>query len=126
MPDTLSPTLTDHQTCPAIGYQSASICVPVTVTPFAQAGATFTKCCGNPVVVPGKNTCNGTKNGACVFTINQDICVAVPIDFGAVATVGDTFVNCNNASAENDCANCNAIPILPDTPVTPIVPPKGT
>ena len=26
------------QTCPAVGYQSASVCVPVTVTPFAQAG----------------------------------------------------------------------------------------
>lgn len=36
--------VTGAQTCPAIGYQSASICVPVTVTPFAQTGATVTKC----------------------------------------------------------------------------------
>ena len=44
--------LNEPQTCPAVGYQSASICVPVTVTPFAQAGLTATKCCGDPVVTP--------------------------------------------------------------------------
>lgn len=42
--------LNETQTCPAVGYQSASICVPVTVTPFAQTGVTMTKCCGEPVV----------------------------------------------------------------------------
>ncbi len=45
-------SLNEAQTCPAIGYQAASICVPVTVTPFAQTGATTTKCCGTPVVTP--------------------------------------------------------------------------
>ena len=35
--------LNENQTCPAVGYQSASICVPVTVTPFAQTGMTTTK-----------------------------------------------------------------------------------
>lgn len=35
---------TEDQTYPAVGYQSASICVPVTVTPFANTGATRTKC----------------------------------------------------------------------------------
>ena len=94
------------QTCPAIGYQSASICVPVTVTPFAKAGTTITKCCGNAVVTPGKVPCEGIKNGACSFTISQDICVAVPVEFGAVATVGETFVNCNDASSDDICTNC--------------------
>ena len=61
------------QTCPAVGYQSASVCVPVTVTPFAQAGATTTKCCGSPVVTPGRVTCEGIRSGACEFTISQDI-----------------------------------------------------
>lgn len=70
--------LTDAQTCPAVGYQSASICVPVTVTPFAQTGVTVTKCCGDPVVTPGREVCGGIKNGSCFFTITQDICVAVP------------------------------------------------
>ena len=68
--------LNETQTCPAVGYQSASICVPVTVTPFAQTGMTTTKCCGNPVVTPGREVCGGVKNGSCFFTITQDICVA--------------------------------------------------
>lgn len=97
----------ENQTCPAIGYQSASICVPVTVTPYAKAGKTYTRCCGDPVVTPGKNTCGGTKNGICSFTISQDICVAVPVEFGANATVGDSFVNCNGASADDICENCD-------------------
>ncbi|MEG1790588.1 MAG: hypothetical protein RR230_08045 [Oscillospiraceae bacterium] len=107
MPDSSVTT----QTCPTVGYQSASICVPVTVTPFAEAGITFTKCCGNAFVTPGKSTCSGLKNGSCFFTISQDICVEVPVSFGAIATVGDTFVSCNGASADNICAECDVIPV---------------
>ena len=106
------------QTCPAVGYQSASVCVPVTVTPFAQTGATTTKCCGSPVVTPGRAICEGVRNGACVFTISQDICVSVPVEFGAEAAVGEAYVNCGGASAEDICTACDAIPVLSD-PVTP-------
>ena len=53
--------------------------------------------------------CEGERNGACVFTITQDICVAVPVEFGATATVGDTFVNCNDASADDICTDCGSI-----------------
>lgn len=109
--------LDETQTCPAIGYQSASICVPVTVTPFAQAGTTITKCCGSPVVIPGREVCGGVKNGSCVFTISQDICVAVPVEFGAVATVGDSFVSCNGVSEEDICTSCEKLPTETVTPV---------
>lgn len=108
--------LPEDQTCPTVGYQSASICVPVTVSPFAKTGATFTKCCGAPVVMPGKVTCAGEKNGSCVFTITQDICVAVPVEFGATATVGDTFVSCNAASADDICTGCGTSqPVEPNS-----------
>lgn len=106
--------LNESQTCPAVGYQSASICVPVTVTPFAKAGATVTKCCGSPVVTPGREVCGGIKNGSCFFTITQDICVAVPVEFGAVAAVGDSYVSCNGSSEEDICADCGKIPALPE------------
>ncbi|MEG0614415.1 MAG: hypothetical protein RR540_01565 [Oscillospiraceae bacterium] len=105
----IEPFANENQTCPSVGFQSASICVPVTVTPFAKTGATYTKCCGNSVVTPGKNTCDGVKNGTCTFTISQDICVAVPVEFGAEATVGDTFVSCNGATAEDICSECKKI-----------------
>ena len=115
-----SEVLNESQTCPAVGYQSASICVPVTVTPLAQTGATITKCCGNPVVTPGREVCGGVKNGSCFFTITQDICVAVPVEFGAVATVGDSYVSCNGASEKDICTDCEKIPPVTE-PVLPEV-----
>lgn len=104
--------MNEIQTCPAVGYQSASVCVPVTVTPFAQTGETVTRCCGEPVVMQG-NTCAGTRNGSCVFTISQDICVSVPVAFGATAAVGEAYVSCNDASAEDICTNCAQLPAEP-------------
>jgi hypothetical protein len=95
------------QTCPAVGFQSVSVCVPVTVEPFATPGATVTKCCGEPVVKPGDSTCNGKKRGTCSFTISQDICVEVPIFFGANTTVGDTYVECKESSGKNICCDGN-------------------
>lgn len=96
----------EDMTCPAVGFQKIGVCVPVTVTPFAHAGKTKTKCCGDPIVVPGDVSCPGKKNGVCTFTISQTICVEVPVDFGAKAMVGDTFVDCIDASALDICKNC--------------------
>ncbi|MDD4698664.1 MAG: hypothetical protein PHV07_00180 [Oscillospiraceae bacterium] len=95
------------QTCPATGYQSATVCVPVVVTPFATAGATTTTCCGDPVITSGSTICAGTINGSCYFTIAQTLCVAVPVNFGAVATVGAPAVECGDATSEDICTNCN-------------------
>ncbi len=96
----------ETETCPATGYQKVGVCVPVTITPFAETGKTRTKCCGDPVVVSGDMPCAGKKNGVCTFTISQTICVEVPVKFGAEATVGDTYVDCLGASAEDICRNC--------------------
>lgn len=74
----INQTLGEEQTCPTVAYQMSSVCVPVTVTPFARTGSTFTKCCGNATVTPGMAVCSGVKNGSCVFTISQNICVQVP------------------------------------------------
>ncbi|MGN1201948.1 MAG: hypothetical protein ACI4RF_01525 [Eubacterium sp.] len=98
---------TEDKTCPTTGFQKASVCVPVVVTPFAHAGKTVTKCCGDPVVVSGDKPCPGRKNGTCTFTISQTICVEVPVDFGATAQVGDTFVDCLGSSADDICKNCD-------------------
>ena len=70
------------------------------------------------MVTPGRVVCEGVRNGACVFTISQDICVSVPVEFGAQATVGEAFVNCGGASAEDICTGCESVPVLSD-PVLP-------
>lgn len=100
----------ENQTCPTVGYQAASVCVPVTVTPFANAGATVTKCCGAATVVPGRQICAGIKNGVCSFTLSQNVCVAVPVAFGATADVGEAYVECLGSSAEDICTDCNISP----------------
>ncbi len=100
----------ENETCPAVGYQAVTVSVPVTVKPFAHAGSTTTKCCGKPIVKPGNITGPGTKNGICNFTIGQNIVVSIPVAFGAEATVGDTYVDCLGASAEEiDCDSINEI-----------------
>lgn len=98
--------LPENETCPAVGYQRIDLSVPVTVTPFAHAGATRTKCCGEPSVVSGETPYSGRKNGVCTFSISQTICVEVPVDFGAKAEVGDVYVDCKGATAEDICSNC--------------------
>lgn len=96
----------ENETCESTAFQPATVCTQVTVTPFANAGDTTTFCCGDPIVRPGTVACAGTRNGSCTFTITQDICVAVPVEFGADAETGDTFVTCRAASAEDICADC--------------------
>ncbi len=103
------PVCSAIQTCEATAYQPFSVCVPVTVTPFAIPGDTTTVCCGPPTVTPGTPTCPGVENGSCTFTITQNICVAVPIEFGATPVVGNPFVQCGTASAEDICTGCGDV-----------------
>lgn len=96
----------DENECPAVGYQQADVCVQVTVTPYATPGTAVTTCCGDPVVTAGDVPCGGKRKGSCTFTMTQTVCVAVPVAFGAVATVGDTYVDCLGASSEDICTDC--------------------
>lgn len=99
--------LDNDTTCPAVGYQRSTICVPVTITPFAKPMSTQTFCCGEPIITPGVATCSGTVNGSCTFTITQDICVSVPVEFGATSTVGAPSVSCGTATNVDVCSNCD-------------------
>lgn len=96
-----------NESCPAVGYQKVSVCVPVTVMPFAHAGAVRTKCCGAPVITTGDGNCEGKKNGVTTFTLSQTICIEVPIDFGATTAIGDTYVNSLGVSSYDICSDCD-------------------
>lgn len=93
--------------CMKTGYQTASVCVPVTVTPFARVKDPITSCRGGLKIRPGICACPGVVNGSCSFTMSQEICVAVPVEFGANTQVGDQKVACGVASSETCCA-CRA------------------
>lgn len=100
------PVCKSIQTCQAVGYQSATVCVPVVVTPFAIARETTTVCCGAPIITPGITVCEGVVNGSCYFTISQNICVEVPVEFGAYSSVGAPVVQCGEATNQDICSNC--------------------
>lgn len=64
--------------------------VPVTVTPFAHAGKTVTKCCGEPSVVCRENRCNNT----CQITVRQKISITMPIHYEVDVSMWDSDINC--------------------------------
>lgn len=92
------------QTCPAVGSQTAKVCLPVSISPFAVAGPAKIQCCGEAVVVHCCDHCHGKVNGTCDFTISQKIRVEVPVEFGATVCIGDTHVECEcDKEDEHDC-----------------------
>lgn len=88
--------------CDTKAFQSATICVPVTIAPFAKVGTIVTECCGRPEVSQKHTKCKGVENGSCKFTISQKIKVEIPVEFGANTTVGGTFVECECLDPKDD------------------------
>lgn len=96
-----------EETCPSVAYVPMTLCTPVTVTPFARTIDPTTFCCGEPEVTAGPAECPGVRNGSVTFTISQDICVRVPVEFGATTVVGDLFVQAGQPTSEDVCTDCD-------------------
>lgn len=92
-----------NSTCLKIAYQRAVVTVPVAVKPYSVAGPTNTLCCSDPVITNVRWT--GSKEQICYFTITQEICIEIPVQFGAEAYVGAPGVDCLGTSLE-DCEDC--------------------
>ena len=97
MPIDVTPNDPANVVCTAVGAQTVDLCVPVTVSPSAIAGPTLVRCCGMPIVTPGMDNCPDTPITMCGFTINQKICIEVPVQFAADANAGDAHIACNQA-----------------------------
>lgn len=52
--------------------------------------------------------------------MSQNLCIAVPVDFGANAMVGEAYIDCKGASAEDICSDCSA-DIFAETEPKPVV-----
>ena len=94
-------TCCPENNCVAKAHQVANVCVPITITPFANVGGIKTECCGKPVV-SFKPVCKGIENGSCKFTVSQKIKVEIPVEFGANTNVGGTFVECECKPYDED------------------------
>ena len=97
------------ETCPTTGYQTANVCVPVSVKPFAKPGKPVTYCCGDPVVCSEITKCPGSTNARCDFTISQKLCIKVPVEFGAYTSIGETYIAAGEASNKDLCCGCKPI-----------------
>lgn len=99
------------QTCPTVGSQSATVCLPVSISPYAVTGPAKVKCRGAAVINNTCQDCKGKVNGKCDFIISQKIQIDLPVEFGATVKVGDTYVDCDcspcrDLDSEGDCF-CN-------------------
>ncbi len=97
------PACSASDTCVTVVAQHATVCVPVTVTPYAYTGRVTTLCCGEPVITAGRAACTGNPNQSCVFTVSQDLCLNIPVTFGADAIPGTAHTLCATPT-EGECS----------------------
>lgn len=88
----LEASLSTDEISHKISYQTAMVSVPVTVTPFAAAGTITTHGLTQAKFTPGITKLEGISSNSNSFTVTQNICIAIPIQFGANAQVGDPCV----------------------------------
>ena len=93
------------ESCSAITYQSATVCVPVTVDPKVNTGEVAVYCCDEPIITPFPCTlrCNPKKNGSCYYTITQNICIEIPVVFSADAFLGKPCIDCGEVTGQTVC-----------------------
>ena len=88
--------------CSHVCVQYADVSVPIKLNPYSNVGYVKVECCGEPeVVCRVKPECSKSKG--CEFTITQTMRVKIPVEFGAVATVGDTIVECGKCGGCDHC-----------------------
>ncbi|MGI5921507.1 MAG: hypothetical protein ACOX6I_07200 [Syntrophomonadaceae bacterium] len=102
--------ITDDNTCTRTVHQKTMVNVPIAIKPFSFTGPTSTVCSSDPVIRNIRWT--ETKEQVCYVTVSQEICVEIPLHFGAKAHVGPSWVECDKPSADSceDCENyrnCN-------------------
>lgn len=95
------PVCGDTEECESLFNHKETICVPVTVTPFARPGTARTICCGKPAIIT-EASCYGERT-SCSFTVSQDLCIELPITFGAHVETGTISVQCDGIS-EGSCS----------------------
>lgn len=95
--------------CPVTACHETTVCVPVSISPFAESGSISIECCGSTVIHGGCDSCRGTVNGIHEFTVSQRMKLNIPIAFGADVIIGETYVQDEETSGfiDGDCCACN-------------------
>ena len=97
------PVCSETNECESLFNHKETVCVPVTVTPFARPGSARTICCGKPEIST-ETSCYGERT-SCSFTVSQELCIELPITFGAQVETGSISVQCDGVS--NGSCSCS-------------------
>jgi len=92
-------------TCSKYAYQKANVSVPVMVKPYALTGPANSFCCNEPTITNLQCKPHGNKQ-ICCFTISQEICVEIPVQFGAQVCAGEPLIECHEVSLD-PCSDCD-------------------
>jgi hypothetical protein len=102
------PSCDGEKACDSVFYQQETVCVPVKVTPFATPGTARTTCCG-AATVSRESLCPGSQT-SCSFVITQNLCIEIPVSFGATVETGAAVVQCGTVSETScDCSDTSGV-----------------
>lgn len=86
--------------CNKTVHQKAKITLPISIEPYVIAGKIKTKCCGMPrVTIDPLGDCKDS----CHYLITQEICIDIPLKFGAVTETRETFIECDLPVIDDNC-----------------------
>lgn len=108
------PVCGTEPSCNNVFFQKENVCVPVTVKPFAIPGMATVTCCKRPVVRPGAMCPTGLPS--CTFTVTQELCIEIPISFGADVRTGTATVQCGDVTETPCDCDTDDTTVVPETP----------
>ena len=86
-----------------INEEVATVCLPVKVIPYAQAGPAKIECEKKAKIDLECKRCKGKPDGSCEFSIIQKLRLKMPVKFGASVEVGNVFVDCKCDKPHSPC-----------------------
>jgi hypothetical protein len=89
-------------TCEKIVHQKTKVSLPISVEPFVVPGKIRTRCYGTTKVsIDPFNECKDN----CKNVITQEICIEIPLKFGVLIDIKDSFAECEEPSIEDTCGD---------------------
>lgn len=97
---------TKEANCARVATQTAKVCVPISLKPYARTGRVVVRCLGD-MEINRCCHCEGKVDGSCEFTVSQVLKIDIPVEFGATVKTGATYVQCGRREGdEKDMAPC--------------------
>ncbi|MEG0330703.1 MAG: hypothetical protein RSC10_09510 [Longicatena sp.] len=83
----------EETTCTSTSSQFASVKIPIHLQPYAIVKEITTQCCDEPILsIQTRNEPSCTCGYELLIT--QNICIHIPIEFGAACDIGDIQSEC--------------------------------